>query len=880
MNKKGSNGAKPANGVENGQSKKRPVNSSSAQTADSQKVARKKQSVSRPSKDSILADGIVSVLKKHASGNATVENKKKGLGLAVKDIPRLGAKMKLECFSVENVHDKVSQVLAEHDRVFVKHPNGEYTLGHSSGTLTDAAKKEANDDRGDLTKRLKSITRSIDYLNRQISLKEKEQRDVQQEKINLPENQTVISPIEQAVYIDPATLKQFEMREEEKIYTGDENNRKAMLEHRQAVQQRSKELEKARETYIKEYQERILKERRMHQAAQRAVDLKIDNLERALNGAYKKRQALRAEKENVMAKLNAFLGEKKKVFKAPQQYPMEDTKIQHPKIFSFTPEWLDAEEASRHTKLLTISDNLLLIGSRAFGTKVPSANVLCDMLVEEDETVYVIYRCLIELLIADEAGRKESSSRTGWSNAISDGCWEEIMRRYILRKDSNEISHEFQKPDNHTSLTASILTTESIDTLTVDQHISLLYYLTNTALLDTTVFRDALQLREAESADLKRSIKDLAKRGKKYEDKVNEAERKLLYKPHRRQPLGLDRASRRYWWGIGGNKEELLIESPDSGLIAIVSSEKDIDAVLSSLDARGIRESALLKALLSIKDTIILNIRRAISSSQLNNEDEEQMPVKKKEPVRQSSRQSKQVEFFDPSKSHRVDICDEKKEPVVRKQASSVQYADEISILHLPSSVKISYADAMATLVDIKRDAIRARISGPAGDESWEEWTTMVTHFGHEYGSTSYKSLTSQDILEILKQQTCTMEKVLNLKSKSLQKGTSQQSHDDVSSSSSEEEEEEEEDSVNQDDEYAMDSSFIHSDGLHDYESFGSKKNPKQSIFLWQTLKERTVWLSDLMSSQSPARLDLCIRILQLQSQPLLRKVTANKDLQ
>ena len=186
MNKKGSNGAKPANGVENGQSKKRPVNSSSAQTADSQKVARKKQSVSRPSKDSILADGIVSVLKKHASGNATVENEKKGLGLAVKDIPRLGAKMKLECFSVENVHDKVSQVLAEHDRVFVKHPNGEYTLGHSSGTLTDAAKKEANDDRADLTKRLKSITRSIDYLNRQISLKEKEQRDVQQEKINLP----------------------------------------------------------------------------------------------------------------------------------------------------------------------------------------------------------------------------------------------------------------------------------------------------------------------------------------------------------------------------------------------------------------------------------------------------------------------------------------------------------------------------------------------------------------------------------------------------------------------------------------------------------------------------------------------------------------------
>lgn len=866
----------PSDVLENVESKKkRPSNSA---TVAGTLAGKRKQMRCDTSPQDTLFDGIVCVLGDHAMGIETDGGKVKKSddpGLTLQGIAARGAQMNLRCFSGTNMAKQISQILSSNKKIFVKHRNGMYSLGVLPGNPLMMEGNYMEIQQSDLRRQLKSVTRRIEYLNRQIGLKEKELEQLEEERRNLPEKTSAKHSLEHAVQIHTAALEKFVLAEEEKMYTGDEDDRKAMLEHRQTVQQRAKELEKAKEDFIREYQERIITERKAQLAQHRKVEKETFALQDALKNATEKRNVLVEEKESLSAKLNAFSNKKKKAMKKaakePQLYPIDDVQIDKPTRMIFTPEWFDSESASRHTKLLAICDNLLLLGSKTLGTRVPSSHALYAMLMADDvksiQSLHTIYQCLMELLVMDENEKKESNCRTSWSNAISDGCWPEILRRFVLRKDSDDTAHVFEKPDSHAFLAASILASNAIETLTLDQHISLLHHLTDIELLNTTVFRDALQLREKQSNSLKRDIKELAKHGKKHEEKKNEVERKLLYNPTRRQPLGLDRASRRYWWGIGGTKDEILIEDPGSGRIAILSTERGVEDLISSLDTRGIREASLHAALMAIKDTIILNMRRAHSAIH-REEYEESKPRKKREPVRQSSRQTRQVEFFDPSKPD--DEAVERKEPATRKQASSIQYFDEISILDLPYSVKTAYADAMANLVDIKRDAIQARISGPPGDDSWEVWTKLVTHFGHEYGSKAYKQLTSDDILDVLKQQACIMEKVLNAKSKFLQKGMPKQHH---SSSNEDEQEDSAQEDSDQEDEHIIDLSTLYCDGLYDYNPTGAKRNPKQSIFLWQTLRERTMWVSDITSSHSPARLDYCIRILRLQSQPLIRKL-------
>ena len=873
----------PSNVLENGESKKkRPSNS---ETVAGTVSGKRKQIGRQSSPQGTLFDGIVCVLGDHALGIGTDGGKVKKSddpGLTLQGIAARGVEMNLGCFSEKNVARKISQILSSNKKIFVKHQKGMYSLGvlPSNPLMMEGNYTELQ--QSDLRKQLTSITRKIEYLTRQIGLKEKELEQLEEERRKLPEKTSAKQSLEHAVQIHTVALEKFEMTEEEKKYNGGKHDRKAKLEHRQTVQKRAKELEKAKEDFIRENQERIKNERKDQLAQHRKVEKETFALKDALKNATEKRNVLIEEKESLSAKLKAFSNKKrktvkKKIAKEPQRYPIDDVQIETPKKMVFTPEWLDSESASRHTKLVAICDNLLLLGSKTLGTRVPSSRSLYAVLMEDDvesiQSLHTIYQCLMELLVVDENEKKESNCRTSWSNAISDGCWPEILRRFVLRNDSDDMVHVFEKPDSHASLAASILASNAIETLTLDQHISLLHHLTDIELLKTAVFRDALQLREQQSNDLKREIKELAKHGKKHEEKKNEVERKLLYNPTRRQPLGLDRASRRYWWGVGGIKDEILIEDPDSGRIAILSTEQGVEDLISSLDTRGIREASLHAALMAIKDTIILNMRRTHSAIH-REEYEESKPRKKREPVRQSSRQTRQVEFFDPSKPH--DEAVERKERATRKQASSIQYFDEISILDLPYSVKTAYADSMANLVDIKRDAIQAGISGPLGDESWEAWTKLVTQFGEEYGSKAYKQLTSDEILDVLKQQACIIEKVLNAKSKFLQGGMPKHQ----SSSKEDEQEDSDEEDSDQEDEHIMDSPIIYCDGLYDYNPIGAKRNPKQSIFLWQTLRERTMWVSDMTSSHSPARLDYCIRILRLQSQPLIRKLitTANES--
>jgi hypothetical protein len=60
----------------------------------------------------------------------------------------------------------------------------------------------------------------------------------------------------------------------------------------------------------------------------------------------------------------------------------------------------------------------------------------------------------------------------------------------------------------------------------------------------------------------------------------------------RRTPLGADRAHRRYWWGLGGERGCILAEE-EGGRIGRLEHPEQLDAVLDALDGRGVREAGL-----------------------------------------------------------------------------------------------------------------------------------------------------------------------------------------------------------------------------------------------------------------------------------------------
>jgi hypothetical protein len=507
---------------------------------------------------------------------------------------------------------------------------------------------------------------------------------------------------------------------------------------------------------------------------------------------------------------------------------------------------------------------------------------------------------------------------------------------------------------------------DAIETLTFDQHVALLHYLTNNALLDSSVYRDALQKRETsahhaikgakdELSEERKRLKEIqeeAKRldqipcqeicsqtdddeipiilpenlqefhgvvgSKEHEEFLRQqaAVRRQLEKSRtrvladrlraeraqaaqqkkivdekekianqivaaetsmkiakqtmeeklekfkvRREPLGSDRNNYRYWWGVGGLKSEILVEDIN-GKIGVISTVKEFEKLVSCLDVRGIREHELHETLSRQGEEIMNGIKRSMKETPPESNEFQQS--KHSGPTRHSSRETKQVEFFDPSKARRSQTAP----PATRRgtKRSPLTFRDQLSIIHLPSSIIISFADSMFELMEIKKEYLDAGIPGPAQDKHLDLWSQKVTTFGHEYGGNDYRQETVASIMAILKESTLEIELLLYKKSKALQGialNDEQESEEEIMSNS-ETESAHRRSSV----------SVISPDKFQDVEatSFSPKKNPRLSIYLWQTMKERDSWLVDVESSRTPARLSYCVRILRLQSQPLIRR--------
>ena len=201
----------------------------------------------------------------------------------------------------------------------------------------------------------------------------------------------------------PKDLARFELNEAEKEYTGDPEDRKAMLEHRQKMQTKARELEKAKEAFIKSETSKYEKEKNSKREKQAAVR----NSERAV--AVAKEELAAAEKKAELAEKKvqiaaALVMQHCKVESKQQKQqkqaqpvvrpfkPMDDNELDvflaaaaattgskgasssqsqlltRPDVFS--PDWLNGDDAARLATTLYVSDILTQFG-RSLGLPKP-----------------------------------------------------------------------------------------------------------------------------------------------------------------------------------------------------------------------------------------------------------------------------------------------------------------------------------------------------------------------------------------------------------------------------------------------------------------------------------------------------------------------------
>ncbi len=665
--------------------------------------------------------------------------------------------------------------------------------------------------------------------------------------------------------VDPSLLRRFQMSDTARTYTGAEGDRKAMLAHRQEVQMRARELDREKEAFLKEIRERAILARNRRLAEHSEVDNAVIETRRRLKEVEARLQSCKEDEASLVeaiasarkdgATLSFGVGSRGRG--EPRNH-VDDSLLSDSKVFRFHPSWLDVKQSSRKIKLVKVSDNLLLIGTKAFGTKVPSSDELERMISYmanhkgESKRLRTLYQSLIKLLIVDDVESNAGTARSYWVTLISAGCWPEIIRRFILLRKLSNDTPDYQRPGREVSEVAGLLGQDNIESLTLDKHILLLHYLGDTVLVDSSRFRDAIVARECANGEKKRDIQANAKQSSSGAQDVGirEIEMQVIENPDSMTRLGMDRYHRRYWWGLGGVKSVILVEDTHE-FVALVTSEAELNELLESLDVRGKREKELHRNVLVVKDAMVraIELNKKKDSSKGDESTDEEAQV---QPVRQSSRHTRQAEFYDPTMELTKPY--ENSRPRERpREISDRLLAAQLSSIDqdLPASVLTSMVETILTLSKIGREAAQLGIPSSTKSStnfSWELFHNTVVTFGLSYGSEEYKRLTLEHMTETLRSQICFLEEILDGESRLLQGVKDKRDAPDL--------------------------------GLDQIDVLAPpapRHHPRTSIYLWNTMKERSSWLTDVAASScsSPSRLNYAARVLHMRAVPLLAKLGA-----
>ncbi|DBB13479.1 TPA: hypothetical protein ACH3X3_000533 [Trebouxia sp. C0006] len=181
----------------------------------------------------------------------------------------------------------------------------------------------------------------------------------------------------------------------------------------------------------------------------------------------------------------------------------------------------------------------------------------------------------------------------------------------------------------------------------------------------------------------------------------------------RRNPLGMDRHHRCYWWGVAGQRGVIYVED-FAGRMGVMTQIEDLEAVAAALDRRGVRELALSTAIDKTYNSIALAMKRAASESTDPPKPPFGVAAPPQPPVlRQSSRQQQAVDPFSLAKEA------QKAQPALLRAPSPAtpQLVDGIEGSAL--------AGAIDALLVTQQNADRAGIAGPT--QGWGPWAAALS---------------------------------------------------------------------------------------------------------------------------------------------------------
>ena len=378
--------------------------------------------------------------------------------------------------------------------------------------------------------------------------------------------------------LDPSALARFTMPEEERIWRGAADDRKGMLEHRQRVQARCRQLEQDKRAFLenqrlKESEKRLELRRKVKSleenllvAEQRAKDAE-KSVQLAQKSLFEAEQRLMREKDRREKEGKGTAERSKAAAKPPVRYPIEDLELHKEIIAVDTPVpdvvpsycWKSADESNMLANTLHVADSLHHFG-KYFGLKPcvypelmrvlhasclahHSPAVRCSVEIRDaSSTLTGMYVQILRTLISDAVQNDAFDANSGieeeeefaapgklWLSLLSEATWTEILWRFVMVQKTKDVLI-YDRPSTRVLESAAAVAAPGrvrSSPLKVHDHICLLEYLVN-LLLDTNVLRNLLQKREDAMIDaMKEARGDMAEERRKLKELLqNDPEQK------------------------------------------------------------------------------------------------------------------------------------------------------------------------------------------------------------------------------------------------------------------------------------------------------------------------------------------------------------------
>ena len=365
-------------------------------------------------------------------------------------------------------------------------------------------------------------------------------------------------------------LARFELPESQRVWKGEPDDRKGMLEHRQKLQAKMKEIEKKKQSFIdsernKENEQfaQLKKNRKMLEealsSAEKAEKDAQNNLEKLELEAANIDRRLDAEKvraSRLLEKQNATRTKEKR--KSSVTYPIEDLDL-HQELAAgclvvpdvFPPNsWKSKTESIELAQSFIISDFFFQFGKH-IGVKslnyfdlvkaITNFNrAIHRPLCECSEEVMIASQTLVNLyenilryfllnivakkkenntILDENSGEHENSiPEEKWLNVLSDATWPEILY-LVIHDTATRDEFSFNRPSAKAIVTVSLINSrDGLHKLEMNHHINLLQYFTD-LLIDTETIRNVVQKRgDAMIGALKRARADVLEERRKLKE--------------------------------------------------------------------------------------------------------------------------------------------------------------------------------------------------------------------------------------------------------------------------------------------------------------------------------------------------------------------------